>query len=166
MDINSIIEVDGADYLITQKVIYNKSNYYMLAGLNGDKINNTFGVVREYNKNGKTVVTTKLDKDEQLQVYKLLIQDLNSEIEKIDTSEFIAVGTPVDIEGEEFYLMDYIPMAGKIFMVCSTLEQPFKVVIVRRDKDKSGKIEFVDVTRTQQGLDVLRIYSMLNSEEE
>ncbi len=166
MDANTIIELNGLDYIITQKVVYNKTNYYMVAELKDQKVQNTFGLLRERVQNGKVLLDSVEEKNEQLAVYKLLIKDLCKDIEKVDLKNFIQLGEIVTINKREYALLDYIPMAKKIYMVFMTISKPVDIVIARRDVDASGKMRIVDVTALDEGIKVLRLFSLIHSEEE
>ena len=124
MEANTIIEVNGINYLITQKVVYNKTNYYMVAEMQGQKIVNSYGLIKEVLRDGKVIVDKVVDEKEQIQVYKLLIRDFSKDIEKVNLKNFIPIGEIVKIKDRDFALLDYIPMAKKMYMVFLTTSKP------------------------------------------
>ena len=166
MEANTIIKLNGKNYLLTQQAIVNGSNYYMACEVDdGNIIKQKYGIFRErINEKGETLFSLVQDEKEKIAVYKLFIEDVIREMET--DPNFLSVGSIVNMKRRQFALIDYIPYEAELFAIFTTLDKPLDIVVARRDVDKDGKVHYIDVTTSDDGVAVIQIHAQITLEDE
>lgn len=161
MEINTIVEVNKNNYLLTQKVEYNNTNYFMAVAVNENaKMLDKYGIFKEIQQEDKILVDIIRDADEKKAVYELLVKDFNSNFLKDNKS--MAIGQIVVMKNRNFALLDYIPFEGMIFVVFVSVEKPVDIVVCLRGVDEQGNQHLYDVTTEDIGIEVLRIFASIH----
>lgn len=161
MEINTIIEVNKNNYLLTQKVEYNNTNYFMAVAVNENaEMLDKYGIFKEIQQEDKILVDIIRDADEKKAVYELLVKDFNSNFLKDNNS--MAIGQIVVMKNRNFALLDYIPFEGMIFVVFVSVEKPVDIVVCLRGIDEQGNQHLYDVTTEDVGVEVLRIFASIH----
>lgn len=161
MEINTIVEVNKNNYLLTQKVEYNNTNYFMAVAVNENaKMLDKYGIFKEIQQEDKILVDIIRDADEKKAVYELLVKDFNSNFLKDNKS--MAIGQIVVMKNRNFALLDYIPFEGMIFVVFVSVEKPVDIVVCLRGVDEQGNQHLYDVTTEDIGVEVLRIFASIH----
>lgn len=161
MEINTIVEVNKNNYLLTQKVEYNNTNYFMAVAVNENaKMLDKYGIFKEIQQEDKILVDIIRDADEKKAVYELLVKDFNSNFLKENNS--MAIGQIVVMKNRNFALLDYIPFEGMIFVVFVSVEKPVDIVVCLRGVDEQGNQHLYDVTTEDIGIEVLRIFASIH----
>lgn len=161
MEINTIVEVNKNNYLLTQKVEYNNTNYFMAVAVNENaKMLDKYGIFKEIQQEDKILVDIIRDADEKKAVYELLVKDFNSNFLKDNNS--MAIGQIVVMKNRNFALLDYIPFEGMIFIVFVSVEKPVDIVVCLRGVDEQGNQHLYDVTTEDIGVEVLRIFASIH----
>ena len=161
MEINTIVEVNKNNYLLTQKVEYNNTNYFMAVAVNENaEMLDKYGIFKEIQQEDKILVDIIRDADEKKAVYELLVKDFNSNFLKDNNS--MAIGQIVVMKNRNFALLDYIPFEGMIFVVFVSVEKPVDIVVCLRGIDEQGNQHLYDVTTEDVGVEVLRIFASIH----
>lgn len=161
MEINTIVEVNKNNYLLTQKVEYNNTNYFMAVAVNENaEMLDKYGIFKEIQQEDKILVDIIRDADEKKAVYELLVKDFNSNFLKDNNS--MAIGQIVAMKNRNFALLDYIPFEGMIFVVFVSVEKPVDIVVCLRGIDEQGNQHLYDVTTEDIGVEVLRIFASIH----
>lgn len=164
MDSNTVVTLQGKDYLLTQKVFYNGHNYFMAGEIEGSKMLNTYGVLKESVVNGQTILSSVEDEKELAQVYAMLTSDLLDETEKLEKR--IPAGAYVDVDGREYIVMDYIPYDGRQYMVLMTSGKPVDVMVSMLDVMPNGDVSYSDVSTLPVAKEVLKAFSIIHANDE
>ena len=163
MDVNTVVTLDGKDYLLTQKTQYNGYNYYMAGRIEGNKMLNTYGVFKETNVNGKTILSSVDEENELTAVYALLTRDLLEETEKLENR--IAIGSFVDLDGKEYIVLDYIPYEENQYMILVTSTKPIDVLVSKLIKKPDNTLDYEDVSELPVAKEVLKAFSVLHAND-
>ena len=163
MEINTIITINKNNYLLTQKVNYNNTEYFMAIAVDEkDQLLHKYGIFKEVEKDSKKLVDLVRDPKEKKAVYELLAKDFNTEVLK--DKDLMPVGQLVSMKNRQFVLLDYIPYNESIYMVFITIEKPCDIVVCLRGMDKQGKIHLYDVTAEDIGIEILQLFAKIHKD--
>ncbi len=159
MEANDLIEINGKHYLLTQKANYKGANYFVAVEIVDGKMIHKYGTFREdIAKDGTVYMNLVEDPNILTEVYKLFIEDLYKDIENdpnyLEPGRIVTMG-----DDRDYVLLDYIPYLQDIYSVFITIDAPINMIVAKRNANN----KLVDMSDTQEGVDVLRIYGLVHS---
>ncbi len=163
MEKDSIVTLNGRRFALTQEAMYNGNKYFIAVEVDPktNQMLEKYGVLKEVMVNGVACLDIVRNKNEKVEATKALIKDF--EVDLAEDKNNIPVGQFVKLNGKEYILLDYIPYENNMYMVFLTSSKPLDMIIAKRTINNNEEMSLEDVTTTDDGIAVLRLFTMIHN---